>query len=267
MAATGIGGGAHAQWVLLHDNRTMAACPPALTPAQAVAAVFGGLTATCFLDRAAAQPQEYVLVIGATGSVGGAMVQLARARAQVTALASAPNLGLALKLGAAQALDYHQHAPGSLPRQGFDVVADTCAASSFAECLPLLRAHGRYLNIAGDLPSMLARPRQGRRSISGTGAESTQDLQRVLGLVAAGVFKPMVDSVWSFNDLPAARARAGTGHKRGCVVVQVTKSAHSHAAQRRSPWMRSSLFAAVTLLACVGVPADAVERNLSHRHG
>ena len=222
VAATGMAAGAHAQWALLSEKHAIVPCPAALTMPQAVALVFGGLTAQWFLDRAALQPHERVLVIGATGSVGSALVQMACARgAEVTALSSAANLGLARELGAAVALDYRQHPPPSLRAQDFDVVADTCAAASFVACLPLLRAHGRYLNIAGDLLSMLTRPRRGRRSIDGTSREQTSDLQRVLNLATEGRLKPVIDSVWHFTALPAAHARAGSGLKCGCVVVQV----------------------------------------------
>ncbi len=223
VATLGAKGGAHAQWVVLDEGQAVVRRPAALTAEQAVAVVFGGLTAQYFLDRSAVQAGEQVVVIGATGSVGSALVQLAHARgAVVTALASIANLALARELGATNALDYRQHPPASLGAAQFDVVADTCAASSFAECLPLLRDGGRYLNIAGDLPSMLARSRQGRRSVSGTGSETAHALERVMELAASGVLKPVIDSVWPFADLPAAHALADSGHKRGCVVVHVT---------------------------------------------
>jgi NADPH:quinone reductase-like Zn-dependent oxidoreductase len=226
VATTGIAGGAHGEWVLLRDQQAIVRRPVGLSAAQAAAVVFGGMTARYFLDRAAVQAGERVLVIGATGSVGNALLQLAREQgAHVTALASAGNLALARELGAAQALDYRQHALSGRGAEAFDAVADTCQASSFDACLPLLRPGGRYLNIAGDLPSMLARPRQGRRSISGSGRETAQALQAVLDLAAAGTLRPVVDSTWPFADLPAAHARAESGHKRGCVVVQVQTTA------------------------------------------
>ena len=158
----------------------------------------------------------------ALGAVGSALVQLAHARGvTVTALASAANLDLARQLGASTALDYRQHPLSGLGVGRFDAVADTCAATSFRTCLPLLRTGGRYLNIAGDLPSLLARPRQGRRSIGGPAGESTQALQQVLDLAAHGTLAPVIDSTWPFAELPAAHARAGSGHKRGSVVVQI----------------------------------------------
>lgn len=185
-------GGAHAQWAVLGERRALVRRPASLTAEQAVAVVFGGLTAQYFLDRCAVQAGEHTAVIGATGSIGSALVQLAHARgAVVTALASLANLPLARELGATHVLDCRQHPPASLGAARFDIVADTCAASSFAECLPLLRGGGRYLNIAGDLPSMLIRGRQGRRSISGTGSETAQALERIIDLAASGVLKPV----------------------------------------------------------------------------
>ena len=221
VAATGAGGGAHASLAVVHAGRPIVRRPPGMSAAQVVAVVFGCQTALHFLDRAALRSGEHLLVIGATGAVGSALVQLAHARgASVTALASAGNLGLARQLGASQALDYHQQPPAGLGAGQFDVVADTCAASSFGACLRLLRPGGRYLNIAGDLSSLLARPRQGRRSIGGPAAEDTALLQQVLDLAARGSLVPVIDSTWPFADLPAAHARAGSGHKRGSVVVQ-----------------------------------------------
>ena len=56
--------------------------------------------------------------------------------------------------------------------------------------------------------------------IGGPAAENTALLQQVLDLAARGSLVPVIDSTWSFGDLPAAHARAGSGHKRGSVVVQ-----------------------------------------------
>ena len=222
VATTGASGGAHASLALVPAGRPIVRRPAGMSAADAVAVVFGGQTALHFLQRAALQPGAQVLVIGATGAVGSALVQLAHARgATVTALASAANLDLARQLGASLALDYRLHPPHSLGGGLFDVVADTCAATSFGACLPLLRTGGRYLNIAGDLPSLLVRPRQGRRSLGGPAADSTQALQQVLDLAASGSLVPVIDSTWPFADLPAAHARAGSGRKRGSVVVQV----------------------------------------------
>jgi len=221
VVATGMRLGGHAEWVLLDPRAAVVRRPASVTVEHAVSVVFGGMTALYFLERAKAAAGERLLVIGATGSVGSALVQLARHRGlDVEGMCSAGNLALARELGADPVHDYRLRPLPSLPPEHYDIIADTCGASSFAACLPLLAERGRYLGIAADLPAMLARPRRGRRAICGTAPDSVQQLQEVIHLAEAGVLQPTVDSVFDFDELPAAHARVDSGGKRGCVVVR-----------------------------------------------
>ena len=223
VAATSMGGDGHAQWALLASHRAIVRRPEALSAVEAASLVFGGLTAAHFLDRAAVKPGERLLVIGATGAVGSALLQQARARGLVvTALASAPHLALAHDLGAAEALDCRVHPADTLGDGRFDVVADTCVASFCPLPAPAAAGGGRFLAIAAGLPAMLALPRQGWRSISGSGRETIEAQQRLMDLAMRSDIVPLIDSIWPFEQLPAAHARVGSGHKRGSVVVQVT---------------------------------------------
>jgi len=220
VAATGSRLGAHAEWVLLDEHLAMVRRPSTVTAEHAVSVVFGGMTALYFLDHARAAAGESLLVIGATGSVGSALVQLARARGlNVEGMSSAPNLALARELGADPAYDYRLRPVPSLAPAQYDIIADTCAASSFAECLPLLASRGRYLGIAADLAAMLALPRRGRKPISGTAPDSAKLLQAVMDLAEARVLRPLIDSVFSFDAMPTAHARVDSGRKHGSVVV------------------------------------------------
>lgn len=211
--------GAHAEYCLIAASGPIVARPETLSIEQAAALSFGGTTALHFLDKAGLRPDERLLVIGASGAVGSAMVQIAHAMgAAVTGVASTANLDLVRALGAENVVDYTREdvtAAGAT----YDVVADTVGAGSFARCEPILAAGGRYLAIAGGLADMLARGRGGKRSISGAAAERPEDLRRLAALAGAGKFTPLVDGVLPFARLPEAHARADTGRKRGSVVV------------------------------------------------
>lgn len=222
VAATGMAMGAHADWVVLDARRAIVRRPARLAPAEAVSVVFGGLAAQHFLDRAQARAGERILVLGATGSVGAAIVQLARHRGlRVTGMSSRSNMALARSLGARRVIDYRAQPLHTLDAPCADLIADTCGATRFTECLPLLTPGGRYLAIAADLAGMLAPGRQGRRRISGTAPDSMEALGRVMALAEAGVLRPLIDARFGFEALPEAHARAGSGRKRGCVVVDV----------------------------------------------
>lgn len=215
VGVAGVAMGGHAEYYLLPGTRPLVHKPARLSFVDAACLPFGGLAALHFLNKANLRAGESLLVIGAAGAVGSAMVQLARYRgAHVTAVCSGGNVAL----GAQAVIDYTEEDFTQDPQQ-WDVVADTVGASSFAACLPRLTEHGRYLAVAGSLAQVLARPRGTRRSIAGPAAERPEDLQTLMDLAQAGVLRPVLDCAYPFADLPAAHAYVETGRKRGTVVV------------------------------------------------
>jgi NADPH:quinone reductase-like Zn-dependent oxidoreductase len=219
VGATGAATGCHAGFCVVPTTKPLVHKPASLSFVEAAGLTFGGLAALDFLNRAQVQSGEKVLVIGASGAVGAAMVQLARQRgARVTAVCSGVNAALVQSLGAHAVIHYTER-DFTKTGQRWDVIADTVGASSFAACMPCLNEHGRYLSVAGSLMEVLARPRGTRRSIGGPAAERTEDLQTLMDLAESGALQPVIDCTYPFTDLPAAHAYVETGRKRGAVVV------------------------------------------------
>jgi NADPH:quinone reductase-like Zn-dependent oxidoreductase len=219
IAYPGLLQGAHAEYCRMSADGMVVPRPDGMTTETAAALGFGGTTARDYLRRAKLRAGERVLVIGASGTVGAALVQLAvAAGAIVSAVTSTANLDLARASGAAEAIDYTMRDVTAGPDR-WDIVADAVGALDFRRALPILAEGGRYLAIAGGLGDMLARPRNGRRCVAGPAAERPDDLAALVDLAGSGVFLPPIDAVFSFEDLPAAHARADSGRKRGSVVV------------------------------------------------
>ncbi len=103
------------------------------------------------------------------------------------------------------------------------MIADTVGASAFAKCVPALKEHGRYLSISGGLADLIPRRSGTKRSIGGVAAEKPEYLAELVKLAEAGAFKPVIDSTFSFAQLPEAHARVDSGRKRGSVVVAVSQ--------------------------------------------
>jgi NADPH:quinone reductase-like Zn-dependent oxidoreductase len=213
--------GCHAQYCVVPANGRVAPQPSNLSAEEAVSLLFGGSTALHYLRKAGLKAGESLLVIGASGAVGSAMVQLARHRgAKVTAVTSHANFELARTLGADDMIDYR--ADDFLRQsQTWDVIADSVGATSFSRCHQVLNEHGRYLAIAGTLGDMLARGRGTKRSIAGPAAELAEDVLELSRLAQAGALKPVIDQIFNFSQMPEAHARTDSGHKRGNVVVRV----------------------------------------------
>lgn len=221
IAVTGMKMGAHAGFVVLSEKAAMVRRPTDMPLDVAAALSFGGLTARDYLRRAALQPGENVLVIGASGTVGSAFVQLAKLDgAVVTAVTSTDNLPLVRDLGADQVIDY-KATDITKRTDAYDIIADCVGALDFDRAVPLLSENGRYLAIAGGIREMMMRNRGSRRIIAGPAAERQDDLQALVDMVAAGQFRPLIDSVMTFADVPTAHAKADTGRKRGSIVIML----------------------------------------------
>ena len=228
-ADTGGKMGCHAEYQTVRADGAVAPKPARLSVEEAAALTFGGVTALHFLGRAKLSAGERVLVVGASGGVGTAMVQLAKhLGAHVTGVTSGRNVALVRALGADEAIDrtsedFTQRA------ETYDVIADAAGATTFARCKHVLRDGGRFLVVAGDLAAVagapLARAAGGKRAISGVATSTKGTALALAALAEDGALKPHIDRVFPFAQLPEAHAYVATGRKRGAVVVRVAEGA------------------------------------------
>lgn len=102
-------------------------------------------TAENLLTRTNVSSSDTVLVTGASGGVGSAVVQLAKARgANVLAVTSANKSASLLELGADQAIPRDQNLEQTPGRDSVDVVIDLVAGPQWPSLLNVLRPGGRY---------------------------------------------------------------------------------------------------------------------------
>jgi NADPH:quinone reductase-like Zn-dependent oxidoreductase len=217
--------GAHAEQVAVRADKLILPRPNSLSVVEAAAFFFGGLTAADFLiDQCALQRGERVLIVGATGAVGSAAIQIARhLGAHVTALASADNLTMARELGADVALDYRRDAAEG----PFDVILDIPGVMT--DALARLAPNGRLGLVTADLATTLGaamRPRRERgcRVCASVIKETPQAMGRLLAMHEAGAYRPLVGARFPFNEIAPAHAAADSGHKRGNIVIEMVTS-------------------------------------------
>ena len=217
--------GCHAQYRVVAEDGPVVRKPDNLSFEDAASFSFGGTTALHFLRKANIKPGDKVLVIGASGGVGSALVQLAKHfGAEVAGVTSTANLDLVASLGADQVIDYSKE-EFSARGDTYDVIADTVGDMSFAQCKPVLGKKGRLLAIAGGLPEMLAAVwvplTSSQRVIFGPAEERLEDVRQLADLAQAGVLRPVIDRRYTFAQMAQAHAYVETRRKRGSVVVTV----------------------------------------------
>lgn len=218
--------GCHAEYRTMPQNGRVVLKPANLSAEESAAISFGGTTALHYLrDKGRIRPNDRVLIIGASGAVGSAAVQLAKHfGAYVVALCSAGNFEQVKAIGADRAIDY---AKEDFTRGGdtFDIILDTVGETSFAKYEDSLKPGGRLLLVAADLAQTLdaafGSKRDNKKAFAGSANVATEDLLFLKQLAEAGQFKPLIDSCYPLERIVEAHARVETRRKRGSVVVVV----------------------------------------------
>lgn len=146
--------GALAEYMLA-DVNLIAHKPNSLTMAEAAALPLVSLTAwEGLIDRAKIQPEQKVLIYGATGGVGHIGVQLAKwAGARVYALVSNDKKAMiAHRLGADFSINYRQQSVEEIVAehtagQGFDLVFDTVGNDNLQNAFKAARLNGTIVSV------------------------------------------------------------------------------------------------------------------------
>jgi NADPH:quinone reductase-like Zn-dependent oxidoreductase len=229
----GRGEGAFAEYACAREDRI--ALKPANLSFEAAAAVpIAGLTALGALrDSGQVQPDQRVLIQGASGGVGTFAVQLAKVSgAHVTAVCSAKSLETVHSLGADQVIDYERE---DVTRSGqrFDLIVGVNGYHSLFAYRRALTPTGRYVMVGAAnarlmqsfLQMMLLGPmisRAGKRSMKIHSASPTlQDLAYLVELLESGRLVPVIDKTYPLVETAEAFRYMEEGHPRGKIVITV----------------------------------------------
>jgi len=176
---------------------------------------------------------ESVLIVGASGGVNTASIQVAKlAGAKVFVVGSGPaKLELARSLGADVCIDRSQEANWSKEvflatgRQGVDVVVDNVGAPTMMMSLRAARKGGRILtvgNTGGPELSLDNRYIFGKHlSILGSTMGTIRDFTTVMGLVFEGALRPVIDRVFPLEETASAQRRLEQGEQLGKIVLEI----------------------------------------------
>jgi len=136
--------GAFAQFVLVPESEIFSVdCTWSDAELATIPCAYG--TAENMVHRAGVSHGDRVLVPGASGGVGSALVQLLKRRgAEVIAITSPSKRQAMLELGASQVFDRDDDLLAGIGSESVDVVIDNVGGPTFGRMLKLLRRGGRY---------------------------------------------------------------------------------------------------------------------------
>jgi NADPH:quinone reductase-like Zn-dependent oxidoreductase len=220
--------GAHAEYVCIAE-RAPIAIMPANTHFDEAVVCEGAFYANSGLRKFHVGPGHKILIYGASGAIGSAAVQLAKASgAEVTAVVATRHLDLVKSLGADRAVDYTAE---DFTRIGetFDFVFEAVGKAGFFRCRRLLKPKGTF--IATDVgPSGQYLPLIIWSSIAknnrvviplpprGSGHAFVEFLK---ARMEAGQFRAVIDRRYPLDAIADAYRYVETGQKVGIVVINV----------------------------------------------
>lgn len=185
------------------------------------------------ITRGRLRAGETVLIVGASGGVNTASIQVARlAGARVLVVGSARDkLALAEALGADVLIDrsadpdWSRAVYQATGRRGADVVVDNVIGTTLGHSLRAARKGGRILtvgNTGGATVELDNRYLFGKHlSLIGSTMGTRSDFVAVMGLVFAGRLRPVVDRAYDLPDAAEAQRRLARGEQQGKITLRV----------------------------------------------
>lgn len=249
--------GCHCEYVAI-DKCYVSKKPENLSAIDAAAVLYAGLTAWSglfisgqlggVLGALCANGGGHgkkVLVLGAAGGVGSLATQILQAEGvEVIATCGTDAVPLIQNLGISKVVDYTAEDSDAIlvEQSPYDIILD-CAGkgSEYANALPgsfksyvtfkspLLKnfdSHGLIGGVFSNARDLIA---SNVTALEGNGAvkwgyfmPSQNGIQYLKQLAEKGKLLPIIDSTFSYADLPAAYQRVQDGHLRGKVVIDFT---------------------------------------------
>jgi NADPH:quinone reductase-like Zn-dependent oxidoreductase len=162
------------------------------------------------VHRAKVSKGEHVLVAGASGGVGSAVVQLAKRReASVTAIAGKEKMAQVRSIGADRVVARGDDIVAALGEKAVDVVIDNVAGPAFGGMMKVLKSGGRYVSsgaIAGPLVTLDMRDFYLKDStLIGCTAWDEPVFPNLISYIEKGEIRPLVAKTFPLEQIVEAQ--------------------------------------------------------------
>ncbi len=234
--------GAYADWAIVQEGAALP-IPDCLefTEAAAFPETFFTVWSNVF-ERARLAPGETILIHGGTSGIGTTAISLAKALGSrvIATAGSDEKCQACLDLGADAAINYRtqdfvRESRMLTEGRGPDVILDMVGGDYIARNLEAIAVDGRIAQIAflggaktevDFTPLLMKRVPLTGSTLRARPTEMKTKLadalrEKVLPLIEAGKVKPLIDSVFAFEDVQEAHAHMDTGAHIGKIVLSM----------------------------------------------
>ena len=222
-----LGLSAYAEFLVIKEGAAIAKIPQSIDFSQAATSMEGAHYAVNYINKLNIHAGERILINGASGAIGSALLQFCVALgAKVVAVSEHRHTDLLLELGADRVIDYTQQ-DFTQEAEQYDYVFDTVGKSSFFRCRHVLKKHGVYISSEPGayaqniyLP-LLSKIMGSRRVIFPFPCPPIHSLPLIKQFIEEGSFMPVMDKTFSLEEIASAFDYVLNGQKRGNVVLNI----------------------------------------------
>jgi NADPH:quinone reductase-like Zn-dependent oxidoreductase len=218
--------GAYAEYLCIPEDGILALKPSHMTYEEASTVPYGATMALGLLRKVNIQKGQRVIVIGASGAIGSAAVQLAchYFGAEVTGVCSTRGMEYVKGLGAARVIDYKKE-DFTKNGESYDLIIDILGKGSFSKYRASLGQNGIYLPVSFKTSKLLQMLRTsisgGRKVVCALASPNQADLEFIREFFEDRKLKPFVDQSFPLEKAADAHRYVEAGNKRGSVVLTV----------------------------------------------
>ncbi len=225
---TGENMGAYAEYLCMPENGILTLKPSNMSFDEASTIPYGALMALSLLKKANIQSGQRVLILGASGSIGSAAVQLAKNYygAEVTGVCSSEAMGYIKNLGAGKAIDYKKE-DFTKSLETYDLIFDILGTSSFSKVKASLKPNGIYFSVSFKMKKLLqmlwTKIRRGKQVRCALATRKQEDLNFIKKLIQEGKMIAIIDKYFPLEKTSEAHRYMESGNKKGNVVIKVNE--------------------------------------------
>jgi NADPH:quinone reductase-like Zn-dependent oxidoreductase len=212
--------GTYAEYIAVRASE-IARKPRTIDHQAAAGVALAGLTAWQGLfQHGNLQPDQRVLIHGASGGVGSFAVQFAKWKgAYVIGTSSGKNAQFVEELGADEVIDYEKEDFWK-KTSDIDVVFDTVGGKVQKESAKVLKPGGVLVSTVG-IQDPEALKAKGIRGVGYMAQSVPADLEQIAKLIDQGIVVPVISRIFPLKDAAKAQKVSEEGHTRGKIVLQV----------------------------------------------
>ena len=194
---------------------------------QAAASLEGAHYAYSFVHKVDIQPGQRVLINGATGGIGSALLQFVKQYdVKITATCNTKNIHLIKSLGADKIYDYTKE-DFTKDNEKYDFIFDSVGKSTFGKCKSLLKEKGVYISselgpyAQNIFYALTTSNSNNKKVIFPVPYDIQKSIPYIINLLEKEKFIPVVDREYLLEEISKAYEYVISGEKTGNIIINV----------------------------------------------